>query len=103
MSLSILGLGTALPKTAVNQADAVTVATRVCCRTDEQAEWLPRLYEHTGIRKRHLAFGQDVVDDILAGTRASGSIFLPDPENDQGPSTSQRMEHYKQRAAPLAL
>jgi predicted naringenin-chalcone synthase len=102
MSFSILGLGTALPPTAVSQADAVKIATRICCRSEDQAEWLPKLYQQTGIEKRHLAFDKDVVSDILLGTKASGSVFLPsNGDTDQGPTTGQRMQHYKERATPL--
>ena len=102
MSFSILGLGTALPGTAVSQADAVKIATRICCRSNDQAEWLPNLYQQTGIAKRHLAFDQDVVSDILLGTSDSGSVFLPgNGQADLGPTTSQRMRHYKERASPL--
>jgi predicted naringenin-chalcone synthase len=104
MSFSILGIGTALPQTAVGQADAVKIAKTVCCRTEEQGEWLPNLYRQSGIANRHLAFEQDVVTDLLVGTRTSGSVFLPrDGEDDHGPTTRERMKHYKERASPLAL
>jgi predicted naringenin-chalcone synthase len=103
MSLAILGLGTALPSTSLTQAEAVRVAERLCCRSPEQATLLPSLYRQTGIAKRHLAFAQDVVDDILEGTRSSGSVFLPgDQADDPGPTTAQRMEQYVHQAGPLA-
>jgi predicted naringenin-chalcone synthase len=65
---------------------------------------LPALYRQTGIAKRHFAFDGELVQDVLEGTRASGSMFLPRPaENDLGPTTAQRMEHYMREAGPLAL
>jgi predicted naringenin-chalcone synthase len=104
MSLVILGLGTALPTTSLTQDEAVRVAERLCCRDSEQAVLLPTLYRQTAIARRHLAFGQDVVIDILNGTRISGSVFLPrDGADDPGPTTAQRMEHYVREAGPLVL
>src|SRR5947209_18077685 len=105
MSFAILGLGTAVPPTSVTPAEAVRVAERLCCRSAEQAELLPALYRQTGIRTRHFAFPQEVVTDVLEGTRTSGSVFLPqeDSAEDRGPTTGQRMLHYVREAGPLAL
>ncbi len=104
MSLAILGIGTALPPMSVTQADAARVAKAVCCRTKEQETWLPLMFENTGIRSRHLSFGQAVVEDVLNGTRFTQSIFLPTGrEDDRGPTTGQRMRHYVTEAGPLAL
>jgi predicted naringenin-chalcone synthase len=104
MTLSILGIGTAVPDTAVTQAEALQVARKICCRTEEQAEWLPNLYKQTGIATRHLCFDREVMTDVLVGTRTSGSPFLPsDSDNDPGPTTGRRMQHYKERALALAL
>ena len=104
MSFAILGLGTALPSTVVSQAEALTVARWLCCRTAEHATWLPTMYHHTGIRRRHLALGDDVVRDVLDGTQLSQSPFLPTGQpDDHGPTTAERMRHYVAGAAPLAL
>jgi predicted naringenin-chalcone synthase len=104
MSLAILGLGTAVPAVSVTQSDAMRIARAVCCRTKEQETWLPMMYDHTGIRSRHLAFGRAVVEDILHGTRHSQSVFLPSGrDDDHGPTTGQRMRHYTAEAGPLAV
>jgi predicted naringenin-chalcone synthase len=104
MSFAILGLGTAVPPTIIDQTDALNIARRLCCRTDEHATWLPAMYGNTGIRRRHLALGADVVRDVLDGTRASGSPFLPTGRpDDRGPTTAERVRHYVAAAAPLAL
>jgi predicted naringenin-chalcone synthase len=104
MSFALLGLGTALPTTALTQDESVQVAQKLCCRNGEQAELLPSLYRHTGIQARHLSFSTQVVGDVLAGTKTSGSVFLPsDNDEDYGPTTGQRMEHYVREAGPLAL
>jgi predicted naringenin-chalcone synthase len=104
MSLAFLGFGTALPSTAITQAEAVRIAERVCCRTDEQADLLPALYRQSGIRSRHLAFSSAVMADVLEGTKHSGSVFLPRAGlDDLGPTTGQRMHHYVEEAGPLAI
>jgi predicted naringenin-chalcone synthase len=104
MSFAILGLGTAVPATILTQSEAMQIARALCCRTREQSTWLPAMYEHTGITRRHLVLGRDVVDDVLHGTRASQSVFLPTgADDDRAPTTGQRMEHYAAEALSLAL
>jgi predicted naringenin-chalcone synthase len=103
MSLAILGLGTAVPDHSISQERAGAVARALCCHTDDQAEILPGLYRQSGINQRHFVIGADVMDDILAGTRHSQSIFLASGgEGDYGPSTGARMEFYVREALPLA-
>lgn len=104
MSLAILGLGTAVPLTKITQQESAGIARSLCCRTPEQQTWLPLMYDHIGIQTRHLVVGREVVDDVLQGTRYSGSLFLPSGrEDDRGPTTAQRMRVYAVEAAPLAL
>jgi predicted naringenin-chalcone synthase len=104
MSLAIVGLGTAVPATRVTQAEAMAVARALCCRTDEQATWLPGLYAHSGIDTRHFAFDAAVMRDVLDGTRHSGSPFLPTGSaDDRGPTAGRRMRHYAEHAGPLAV
>lgn len=104
MSLAILGLGTSLPPDAIPQAETAAVARKLFCRTDEQREMLPRLFDHTGIHTRHLILGSALMRDIRAGTRDSKSPFLPSGQaDDLGPTTAQRMRVYATEALPLAL
>jgi predicted naringenin-chalcone synthase len=104
MSFAILGLGTALPKNAVPQQRAAQVVSNICCRDADQAEMLMHLFEHTSINTRHVIIGEDVVTDILDGTRTSHSVFLPSGEpDDHGPTTRQRMQVYMREALPLAV
>jgi predicted naringenin-chalcone synthase len=103
MSFAILGIGTAVPDTIIDQDEALRIARSLCCRTDEQATWLPTMYGQTGIESRHLVLGQDVITDVLDGTRFSGSVFLPGAADDHGPTTGQRMAHYSESAGLLAL
>src|SRR5438067_4321750 len=104
MSMALAGLGTAVPATRVTRAEAMGIARAVCCRTDEQASWLPGLYAQSGIDTRHLAFDRAVVRDLLDGTRHSGSPFLPTgAADDRGPTAGQRMRYYAEHAGPLAV
>jgi predicted naringenin-chalcone synthase len=104
MSFAILGMGTAVPATRVDQAAATDVARALGRPTPEQETWLPALYSQTGIRARRLVLGQEVVQDVLRGTRHSGSVFLPrGTPDDPGPTTAQRLRHYVEGGAPLAL
>jgi predicted naringenin-chalcone synthase len=104
MTFAILGLGTALPPTSVGPEDAARIAQTVCARTPEQGSWLPRIFQNSGVRRRHMVMGDDVVRDVLEGTRHSGSIWLPSGgPDDRGPTTAQRMGCYAEHAAPLAI
>ena len=104
MSFAVLGMGTALPEMFVNQSEGARVAKALCCKTEEHATWLPTMFDHTGIDKRHMAFDRQVMTDILEGTRLSQSVFLPSgAPDDAGPTTGQRMDHYAEHAGPLAL
>jgi predicted naringenin-chalcone synthase len=103
MTFGILGMGTAVPASAVAQREAEAIARALCCRTEEHATWLPGVYEQSGIRTRYLAFEPEVVADVVNGTRHTGSIFLPSSgADDRGPTTGQRMQHYREHAGPLA-
>ncbi|HVS40046.1 MAG TPA: type III polyketide synthase [Gemmataceae bacterium] len=104
MTLAILGLGTALPTAAITQADGLRVAQALIRPTGEQATWLPTMYAGTGVAGRRMALGEDVVRDIIDGTRRTSSPFLPRGEpGDRGPTTAERMRLYAELAPPLAV
>ncbi len=104
MSFAILGMGTSLPHTPIDQDDALNIARSLCHPTTEQETWLPSMYDGTGIQQRYLAFDSDLIADILNGTKLSASPFLPTGRpDDRGPSTGIRMEHYAAPAPPLAI
>jgi len=103
MSLAILGFGTAVPTTVIDQDDATRIAVHLSCRTDEHRTWLPLMYQQTGIRTRRLHFDRSVVRDIMEGTAYSGSVFLPrGTAEDDGPTTGQRMQIYREQAGEFA-
>jgi predicted naringenin-chalcone synthase len=104
MSIAILGLGTAVPPTTTTQAEACEVARSLCCQTEEQETWLPMLYNNTGIAKRHLTLGRNIVDHALGGARIFPFLLPPKGgADDHGPTTGQRMELYAEYSLPLAL
>jgi predicted naringenin-chalcone synthase len=104
MSFAILSIGTALPASFISQHDAKAIAKSLCCRNAENETWLPTMYDQTGINTRHIALGDEVLRDLVRGTRESGSVFLPSGQDDDcGPTTAQRMEHYARLAPPLAI
>lgn len=104
MNLAIVRVGTAVPETVIDQAQALAVARALACPTQEQDTWLPGMYAGTLIERRNLVFEPQLVRDVLEGTTLSGSVFLPkfDP-TDRGPTTAQRMQHYRELAPPLAM
>src|SRR5216684_569449 len=103
MSFTVLGMGTALPANRITQDEAARAATIVCCQTAEQAALLPLLYRLTGIETRHMVVPQQVVQDVLAGSHQSESLFLPSEKGNLGPTTQERMQVYAREAGPLAI
>lgn len=91
MSLEILGLGTALPRSPANQERAAELTSRYSGHDEQQARWLADLYQMTGIQGRHLVM-LDRLDVLEA----------PDI-HPRGPSTGWRMATYDQDIRPLAL
>jgi predicted naringenin-chalcone synthase len=103
MSLAIIGMGTALPSTRLSTAEAERVARALCCSAPDQAELASVLYRQAGIVTRHSLFERRIVDDVLEGTRHTGSPYLPGASGAHGPSTAVRMATYEEHALPLAL
>jgi len=103
MSFTIRGIGTAVPTCPIPQERAARCA-QVLCNDPAQASLVPVLYRQTEIEQRYFIVGDEVVDDVINGTRHSRSIFLPSGEaDDPGPTTSQRMHFYVKEALPLAV
>ncbi len=104
MSLAILGIGTAVPPANYDQREALCIAQALSCKTEEQTTWLPNMYGHTGIDKRHICLGRAVLDDVVNGTTHSKSVYLPKmTDDDRGPTTRERMQSYVEQAPLLAL
>src|SRR5262245_30552627 len=103
MPISLLGLGTALPANHVTQEQGARVA-QVVCLDPRHSPLVPTLYRQTEITGRNMVIGEDVVRDVIDGTRDTGSVFLPSGRpGDRGPTTSERMRVYGEEAPELAL
>jgi alpha-pyrone synthase len=104
MPLAILGLGTTVPDARFTRLEAQKIAETLCCESEEQKTFVPAIYAGSGITTRNLCLGRTVVDDILHGTRVSGSPFLPTGVlGEKGPTTRERMAIYEVEAPALAL
>jgi predicted naringenin-chalcone synthase len=103
MSLALARFGLVVPLTCIDQSQALSIARSLARPSEEQDTWLPGMYHGTRIQERHLALPQALIRDILQGTRHSGSVYLPtDNPADRGPTTGQRLAHYRELAPPLA-
>jgi prepilin-type processing-associated H-X9-DG protein len=99
MSLSILGIGTAVPERAIDQADAADAAGRLCGFNDKQRRLLPTLYRHAGVKQRHT-----VLLTEKANGHPGGQLFYRSVEEGglHGPTTAARMQKYADCATGLA-
>ncbi len=104
MSFAIHGVGTAVPSSRVTQEEALACSRVLAPAEVRDAPWLEVVYRHSEIRTRYQALGRPLVEDLLAGTRQSGSPFLPrEPAGNLGPTTAERMRVYAVEAPPIAI
>jgi predicted naringenin-chalcone synthase len=97
----LAALGTAVPSMTISREESFHVANILCGPYLTDTDWLPGVYEHCGVQTRHQVLGRPLIEDLLAGTRISGSPFLPGSPG--GPTTAERMAVYAREAPPLAL
>ena len=99
MSLTLLGIGTALPDHAIAQRDAAALAANFANAAPGRERALEALYRKSGIRSR----GSVLLDD--PGGRAFAQEFFPPAEvtANGGPSTGERMARYALEAGRLAI
>jgi predicted naringenin-chalcone synthase len=102
MSLSILGLGTAVPAHRSTLEECVAVARSLTFADEDQASILTELYRQTEIQTRHLVLGGEVVQDLIDGTDLTGTGYYSRGPDDRGPDTARRMAIYMKEALPLA-
>ena len=100
MSFQILGMGTAVPRELVTQADAAELAVQMTADGNYQTSMIPLLYSKAGVRTRHCV----VLDSSTNGAPAE-QTFYPAAcvDGDRGPSTGERMRRYEQDALELAV
>jgi predicted naringenin-chalcone synthase len=98
MSLSISGLGTALPPFSITCEQIAAFTSSFCCENADQAELLRLLFARSGVRRKHSV--------VLQGECRDGQVpqdFYPETNCGRGPSTGRRMQAYETFAPPLAL
>ena len=95
MNASIKGLGTAVPPMTISRSESLQIAKILSAPHKTQTDWLAGVYEHSGVQTRHQVLGRQFIDDVLAGTRHSGSPFLPGSPG--GPSTRTRSRCTRRR------
>lgn len=98
MSLSISGLGTALPQFSITQEQSLAFSIPLCCADANQAELMQLIFAHSGVDRRYSM--------MLTGESTDGQIsqtFYPTEACGRGPSTGTRMEAYVTHAPPLAI
>ena len=100
MSLSITGLGTAVPEFNISQRDACELTYEFNCDTPQQRRIMSAIYGRSGVREKG-----SVLLQAASGTLAEREDFFPPRRDadDRGPGTAVRMERYAQEALPLAL
>jgi predicted naringenin-chalcone synthase len=93
MSAHVLGIGTATPALSISQEESLQAARRLSC-LNGQERLLPVLYRKTNIVRR---------GSILLREGGEHDLFRPAvDEQDLGPSTSSRLERYRETAPTLA-
>src|SRR5256885_16862076 len=99
MSMTIRGIGLAVPPHKMTQEQAAELASTVICRTEQQQRVLTALYRKAGVENRHSVLPY-----------ATALHWLPEsPTGKQqdrpatlGPTTAVRMRYFAEHAPPLA-
>ncbi len=113
MSLSILGLGTALPPHTMTQEAALEMSHDIICQDERQRRLMRVLFKKAAVKNRHTAVPHPIAyewydEDSRQHEEQSGN-GTPRPTNESGngfvawgPTTRQRMQLYADNAGPLA-
>ncbi len=112
---TILGMGTALSRFAVDQRDAAAFATTLVPEGSGTVRLLEALYRRSGVQRRYTvvletepaktfhAVASSTVATVAASLQARQHLFTPAHDaSDLGPTTSERMELYQRHAGTLA-
>ncbi len=100
MALKIAGIGTAVPKYSISQADAAEASKCFCVADDQKLRLIPALYRRSGVSRRH-----SVLLEASDGDPFGRQSFYSRATNekDGGPTTLERMSVYEREAPPLAV
>ncbi len=94
MSVSIAGIGTAVPPHRIAQSEAAEIARPFACKTPAQERLFHEIYRRSGVETRH-----GVVLDRSQGDLACRQNFY----TLASPSTRDRMRVFEANAGPLAI
>ncbi len=100
MSLSILGIGTAIPEFNADQREAAYIAKQFVYDNDPNNDgWFDKVYEYSMVEYRG-----SVLLEAPDENGPNQSFYPPAAStDDRGPTTAVRMQQYMQQAAPLAV
>ncbi len=85
MTMSIAGIGTAVPPHRIAQADAAEIATQFSCETPAQERLFKGMYRRAGVDTRH-----SVVLEATQGDLGARQSFY----THANPTTRDRMRKY---------
>ncbi len=94
MTMSIAGIGTAVPPHRIAQADAAEIATQFSCETPAQERLFKGMYRRAGVDTRH-----SVVLEASDGDLGARQSFY----THANPTTRDRMRKYEEQAGALAV
>jgi predicted naringenin-chalcone synthase len=94
MPMVIAGIGTALPRYQIDQADAADIVRKYSCDTEAQGRLFQRFYDHSGVAARY-----SVLLDRPDGSLEERQSFY----GTTSPTTRERMQRYEREASELAI
>lgn len=105
MSLTICGIGTALPPHTMTQDEAAELARRVNLPADTQAAVLRALYRRAGVKMRYTVVPHETVLEWnrVAAELVSSPGCVAEHVVTRGATTQERMQIYAREAPQLAL
>ncbi|MGB5240134.1 MAG: type III polyketide synthase [Prochlorococcaceae cyanobacterium] len=96
MPMTILGIGTAVPRHRISQGESAAMAERISGSSPERAALLARIQRRSGVSVRHSV--------LLESAQHEADIHGRMPfYGDSSPSTGERIRRFEAHAEPLAL
>lgn len=98
MSVSLTGIGTAVPAVGIAQNAAAELIATFNAQSESEGRVLRELYRRSGVKNRYSVILKAQEGDLTA---RQSFYFEPDTEHPHGPSTAARMACYAQHAGKL--
>lgn len=96
-TISILGIGTAVPEHRLEQHDTSQRLMQALHEYPDSARWAKKIFKQCGVENRFTC------EPNLLETAEDCRYFSRATVHGQAPSTAERMDTYKKEAVPLAL